>query len=209
MPSICRLWFAPSIGLGVPLIAGPFAGGQVIQIRESWAVVRKPGLLLLCKRSFSIGQEHDAGIGPVEDEPVFELAQLGGPSPELEQGTGQVLLPDLLAGEPDGQPDLDQAGGRSSSTEPSSLSTSLGTTWCWAAAGRRWGETNRPPGRVATPRGLLREPDSIALRSSQPGHCDRPFIVLRPEKSGRVHGGTRARPGARPPRAARDGPGLR
>src|SRR5215468_9846632 len=78
-----------------------------------WAVARMPGLLLLFKLSLSTGQGLDAGIGPVEDEPVFELAQLGGPSPELEQGTGQVLLLDLLAGEFDGQIDLDQGRGRS------------------------------------------------------------------------------------------------
>src|SRR5690242_13780234 len=73
-----------------------------------------PVLLLLCKRSTisTIGQGLDAGIGPVEDEPVFELAQLGGPSPERKQGTGQVLLPDLLAGKFDGQRDLDQGRGR-------------------------------------------------------------------------------------------------
>src|SRR5205823_1443955 len=80
--------------------------------RESWTVVRMPGLLLLRKLSCGILAELDAGIGPVEDEPVFELAQLGGPAPELEQGTGQVLLQDLLTGEHDGQGDLDQVRGR-------------------------------------------------------------------------------------------------
>src|SRR5215475_124155 len=76
-----------------------------IQIGKLGAVVRKPALLR-CKVIL-------AGIGPVEDKPVFELAQLGGPAPELEQGTGQVLLPDLLAGEFDWQCDLDQGRGRS------------------------------------------------------------------------------------------------
>src|SRR5262249_48313690 len=89
----------------------PSTGSQVIQ--EGWTVVRKPGLLLLRKHSCSIRAELDAGIGPVEDEPVFELAQLSGPSPELEQGTGQVLLQDLLAGEHDGKGDLHQVRGRS------------------------------------------------------------------------------------------------
>src|SRR5215469_18016139 len=78
-----------------------------------WAVARMPGRLLLFKPSLNTGRGLDTGIGPVEDVPVFELAQLGGPSPELEQGTGEVLLPDLLAGESDGQCDLDQGRGRS------------------------------------------------------------------------------------------------
>src|SRR5215471_2015879 len=91
---------------------GPLTGLRVIQMGKGWAVARKTCLLLLYKRSSSIDCGLYAGIGPVEDEPVFDLAQLGGPSPELKQGTGQVLLHDLLAREPDWQRDLDQAGGR-------------------------------------------------------------------------------------------------